>query len=200
MSSSLLVSSSKSNFLNTKQLRQSLRFARRNLTPAQQIAASERLVQQVANQPYFLTAKSFAIYLAADGELNTQPLIELAWQLNKEVYLPRLNLLNKGYLDFLPYELTSQLAANRYNLKEPVFSADKLINPVNLDIIFLPLVGFDKNNNRLGMGGGYYDRSLERLSTSYRKPKLIGLAHQCQQVKKLTPQPWDIPLDAVVVC
>lgn len=198
--SALLASSLESNLLNIKQLRQSLRSARRNLTPAQQTAASEHLVQQLANQPYFFNAQSFAIYLAADGELNTQPLIELAWQLNKEVYLPRLNPLNKGYLDFLRYEPTSQLATNRYNLKESVFSTEKLINPVNLDIIFLPLVGFDKNNNRLGMGGGYYDRSLARLNSSYRKPKLIGLAHKCQQVEQLTPQSWDIPLDAVVVC
>lgn len=182
------------------QLRQQLRQARRNLTLSQQEAASQRLIKQLSQHPCFLTAHRLAIYLPDDGELNTRPLIKLAWQLNKEVYLPRLNPLKKGYLDFLRYEANQPLETNRYGLKEPTFCTRKLISPVNLDTIFLPLVGFDAANNRLGMGGGYYDRSLAKLNSSYRKPKLIGLAHKCQQVEQLTPQSWDIPLDTVVAC
>lgn len=182
-----------------KALRQQLRQARRNLTPAQQALASQSLVKQLSGKSCFLTAQRLAIYLPADGEINTQPLINLAWQMNKQVYLPRLNPLNKGYLDFLLYQANQPLATNKFGLAEPAFSQYQLIHPENLDIIFLPLVGFDAANNRLGMGGGYYDRSLAKLKNSYRKPKLIGLAHRCQQVAELTPQPWDIPLDELVV-
>lgn len=185
---------------NLKNLRQQLRQARRNLSLSQQTLASQQLLKQLSSQTYFLTAQHIAIYLPADGEINTQPLIQLAWQLNKQVCLPRLNPLKKGYLDFLRYEPNTQLATNHFGLAEPAFNPSQLIALESLDIIFLPLVGFDAAKNRLGMGGGYYDRSLARLKNSYRKPRLIGLAHSCQQVEQLKPQPWDIPLDKLIIC
>ncbi len=64
----------------------------------------------------------------------------------------------------------------------------------------MPLVGFDQFKNRIGMGGGFYDRTLsfKKRQQNYKNPKLVGLAFDCQEVAKLNAEPWDVPLDAVV--
>jgi 5-formyltetrahydrofolate cyclo-ligase len=69
-----------------------------------------------------------------------------------------------------------------------------------MDLIFMPLVGFDKNKNRLGMGGGFYDKTLsfKLKSKNYQVPKLFGLAFDCQEVDYLDSKPWDVPVDGIV--
>lgn len=89
------------------------------------------------------------------------------------------------------------LVNNRYGILEP---STKYIKPTaQLDIILMPLVGFDRLGNRLGMGGGYYDRALafKRRQAWRKKPLLIGLAFDGQEIQQLAAQPWDIPMDAV---
>ncbi|WP_159287438.1 5-formyltetrahydrofolate cyclo-ligase, partial [Klebsiella pneumoniae] len=101
-----------------------------------------------------------ALYLANDGELNTQPLIEWLWQQGKQVYLPVLHPFAKGHLLFLHYHTHTPMDKNRYGIAEPKLD-QRLICPVReLDIIGTPLVAFDQSGQRLGMGGGYYDRTL----------------------------------------
>ena len=69
-----------------------------------------------------------------------------------------------------------------------------------MDIIFVPLVAFDRNGNRLGMGGGFYDRALAftQNSTNLSRPLLLGLAHHFQEVERLTSKKWDIPLNGIL--
>ncbi len=76
----------------------------------------------------------------------------------------------------------------------------RLLSAKHLNVIFMPLLGFDKNKCRIGMGGGFYDRALsfKKHQTNYNNPKLYGLAFDCQQVTEINNQPWDIPLDAVI--
>jgi 5-formyltetrahydrofolate cyclo-ligase len=64
----------------------------------------------------------------------------------------------------------------------------------------MPLVGFDKNKNRIGMGGGFYDRTLsfKKKQKSFSSPRLYGLAFDCQEVDKLDTRPWDVQLDGVI--
>ncbi len=70
----------------------------------------------------------------------------------------------------------------------------------HLDLLLLPLVGFDADGHRLGMGGGFYDRTLAALRPPRcgQRPRLVGIAHDCQRLIQIVPRPWDIPLDAVV--
>ena len=69
-----------------------------------------------------------------------------------------------------------------------------------MDVILMPLVGFDKHKNRLGMGGGFYDKTLSfhNKLKEFRVPKLFGLAFDSQEVDQLTSQPWDVPVDGIV--
>ncbi len=187
-----------------RQLRQQLRQRRRALSPQQQKIAALKLARNLKRQPLFLRCKHIAFYLPNDGEIDPQPLIRTALQLGKHCYLPVLRPLQPNSLYFIRYTASSPLRPNRFNIPEPVLRLRGL--PANmLDVVLLPLVGFDSRGGRLGMGGGFYDRTFAfKLSASgesdggQRRPYLLGLAHSCQQVESLPLASWDIPLHAVV--
>lgn len=144
----------------------------------------------------FRNAKSIAFYIANDGELDPTLLLQRALALGKACYLP---VLGKGTpsLSFARYRAGDKLLRNRFNIPEPLPYKEKLAG-FQLDMVCVPLVGFDSRGNRLGMGGGFYDRTFaERLRYRKGRPLLLGLAHQCQQVTALPAQPWDVPLDAI---
>lgn len=184
-------------------LRRTLRSARRSLTPKQQRQHADRVAARLSRSNLFLRARRIAFYWPADGELDPRPLLERAHRRGKRCYLPilrpRLRGQRGGKLWFAPYHPGAPLRPNRFGIPEPA-SRRRLYLARQLDLLLMPLVGFDADCNRLGMGGGFYDRTLARpkqLSRS-RRPRLIGLAHACQQVDYIAPQPWDIPLEAVV--
>ena len=180
--------------INRKQeLRQELRTQRRALSAAQQRQASLRLDLQLRQQPRLRAARHIAFYMASDGELSPRPtLLRLAKQ-GRQCFLPCL----KGkHLEFRRYRPGQTLQRNRFNIPEPPAHRSLARAVRQLDIILLPLVGFDAKGNRLGMGGGFYDRTLSALEQN-RRPLLIGLAHEFQRMNQLPVQSWDIPLDAI---
>ena len=87
------------------------------------------------------------------------------------------------------------MTVNQFGIAEPKLDCSKVCPVQSLDIIFTPLVAFDSSGNRLGMGGGFYDRTLAACKA--RGPALVGLAHQCQQSDALPHAPWDVPLHAI---
>ena len=147
----------------------------------------------------FLRARRLAAYLAADGELDPAPLLELAWQRHKECHLPVLRPHPRRKLWFVRHRPGEPLTPNRYRIPEPSLRQARIRLPWSLDMLLLPLVGFDTACNRLGMGGGFYDRSFAfLLEPDYRgcRPWLIGLGYTFQKVAALPRQRWDVPLDA----
>ncbi len=179
--------------------RQQLRRRRRTLGNRERLLRSENLCRQLLRQPLFQTSQKLAAYLPADGEIETQPLIELAWRMGKQVYLPVLVPFLSNRLWFARFEPDSRLVSNRYGIAEPERIHRQRIPAHALDIVLTPLVGFDRNGNRLGMGGGFYDRSFAYLlqRQHWHKPKLIGLGYDFQLLPQLPAQPWDVPLTAV---
>lgn len=122
------------------------------------------------------------------------PFIEHCWQHNIEVYLPVLHPFSAGNLLFLRYLPTTAMTTNKYGISEPKLDVTQVLPANALDVIYTPLVAFDGQGNRMGMGGGYYDRTLAanpHITT-------IGIAHDCQQVAKLQVQPWDMPLQRII--
>ncbi|WP_273021316.1 5-formyltetrahydrofolate cyclo-ligase [Rheinheimera sp.] len=179
------------------QLRKLIRQRRQQLSPAQQQQAANDLVSQALALPALNNSQHIALYLANDSELDTFPLIQTLWQQGKQLYLPVLHPFAAGYLLFVRYDQDTLLYPNRFGIPEPLAECHRLL-PVNqLDIIFTPLVAFDLKGNRLGMGGGFYDRTLSQLPTKSRS-KVIGLAHNCQQVDAVPCEAWDIPLNKVI--
>ncbi len=181
-------------------LRRRLRQARRDLDPRQRLAFEQRLAERLARHPLFRNARTLAAYLPVDGEVDPAPLVQRAWSLGKAVYLPVLVPFTENRLWFTRYEPDTVLVYNRFGIPEPEKAHRQRIAATALDLVLAPLVGFDSQGHRLGMGGGFYDRTFAFLRTRrcWDKPRLLGLAYECQHVKRLQKQPWDVPLHGVV--
>jgi 5-formyltetrahydrofolate cyclo-ligase len=182
------------------QQRQHLRSQRRALSPDERRRGADSLCSQLFRQPLFRNSRRIGVYLPADGEINTARIISRAWSLGKQVYLPVLVPFLDNRLWFARYTPHSRLVRNRFGIAEPDAVHRQRIRASALDLVLTPLVGFDGKGNRLGMGGGYYDRSFAflRRRTAWHKPRLVGLAYAFQQLPSLPAQPWDVPLTAVV--
>lgn len=128
------------------------------------------------------------------------PIIERCWACGKHVYLPVLSSDRHGRLEFARYLPDSRMLPNRFNIPEPQVVPGSLVSARALDLALTPLVGFDSTGGRLGMGGGYYDRTFAFLRNRrhWKKPHLIGLAYDFQRVSHLERKAWDVPLEAVV--
>ncbi|OOF19833.1 5-formyltetrahydrofolate cyclo-ligase [Salinivibrio sp. MA427] len=174
-----------------QQIRQTIRHARRQLSPEQQTEAAQQVAARFMTLPDVVHAQRIALYLSFDGELDTQPAINACWQAGKQVYLPVVHPFSRGHLLFLQYHPHTRMRLNRYNIAEPTLDIRTLIPSSKLDIIATPLVAFDADGQRLGMGGGYYDRTLGLCAPN---ATAIGLAHDCQRWHSLPCEQWDIPL------
>ncbi|WP_298449402.1 5-formyltetrahydrofolate cyclo-ligase [uncultured Marinobacter sp.] len=183
------------------ELRKHLRQLRRALSAPEQEQASASLALNLLKNPDLHRARHVAIYLPNDGEIDPHPYMAMAMARNKGVhfYLPVLHPIHPGRLVFSPYYDGIELIANRFGIPEPAFSKGLRRPAWALDAVMFPLVGFDANGGRLGMGGGFYDRTFAFTRLRPRlAPKLIGLAHDFQKVNKLPIEPWDVPLHSVV--
>lgn len=126
-------------------------------------------------------AHTVAVFLSFDGELDTQPLIEQLWRAGKRVYLPVLHPFSAGNLLFLNYHPQSELVMNRLKIHEPKLDVRDVLPLSRLDVLITPLVAFDEYGQRLGMGGGFYDRTLQNWQHYKMQP--VGYAHDCQLVE-----------------
>ncbi|MEI7411989.1 5-formyltetrahydrofolate cyclo-ligase [Pectobacterium aroidearum] len=181
-----------------QQIRQAVRQHRRLLTPEQQALFAQRACERAMAHPKIIRAESVAVFLSFDGELDTSPLIQQLWQQGKRVYLPVLHPFRAGYLLFLRYAPDTELVRNRLKIMEPRLDVRQVLPLPQLDILLTPLVAFDHQGQRLGMGGGFYDRTLQYRNQMSRGPYPIGLAHDCQQVDALPVESWDIPLPEII--
>lgn len=186
--------------LSRAQLRQVLRNKRRSLSPAQQTQAAQQLYRQLVQHPLFRRAQHIALYLASDGEMDPELLLQEAWRRGKHVYLPVLAHWPRTHMVFQRVRRNQRWEKNRFGILQPRWCVADQRAAWALDAVFLPLVGFDQHGGRLGMGGGFYDRCFADLHQRDHlvTPQRIGLAHECQQVDKLPLAAWDVPLSAVV--
>jgi 5-formyltetrahydrofolate cyclo-ligase len=183
-----------------RSLRQQLRSQRRSLDEHEQFRLSDRAIAHLVRHRAFHAAQHIACYISNDGELDISPLIDQAWAMGKTVYLPVLSTNRRNHLHFLPYRAGDGLIPNRFGIPEPVIKRRRMVDPKRLDLVLMPLVGFDSRGNRLGMGGGFYDRSFAflRKRRCWFKPRLLGVAYDFQEVAALSQNSWDVPLNGVV--
>lgn len=179
-----------------QQIRREYRAKRQALTAKAQQSASEALLNNVKKHRVLNGVKTLALYLPNDGELDPSALIQFAWQHKIQTYLPVLHPFHKQSLLFLHYDETTQLVPNKYGIPEPRVTCPAICPLSALDMILTPLVAFDASGNRMGMGGGFYDRTLAH--TSHKTTRIIGLAHDCQEMPQVPIENWDIPLQTIL--
>jgi 5-formyltetrahydrofolate cyclo-ligase len=160
------------------------------------VAAARRVARNAARVVRLRPGLRIAVYAPLPDELDVQPLVTLARERGCRIYLPRLTDRRRARMRFV--EATGPLRRNRLGILEP--AAARPVSARWLDVVFVPLVGFDPSGMRLGMGAGYYDRAFayRRVRTTWRKPRLIGLAYSLQRVASLTPAEHDVLLDTIV--
>lgn len=200
MTSSGAASLNDSSTLSRPQLRRLLRKARRTLNRAEQRQAAQGLYRQLAQNPLFRRARHVSLYLPMDGEIDPRLLLREAQRRGKKTYLPVLSAWPRTKMVFQRVRPGERFRPNRFRIPEPRIDARKQRKIWALDLILMPLVGFDDQGGRLGMGGGFYDRSLayQARRKAWQKPVLLGLAHECQKVEKLAVASWDVPLQGTV--
>lgn len=178
-------------------LRRDIRAARRSLSVAERELRSHALCQRIARSGLLLRANQFACFHPHDGEVDLSPLFARLWRMGKTVYLP---VIPGPRLWFLPFTPETRLKDNRFGIAEPDPRAAPRSPLHALDVVLMPLVAFDGLGNRIGMGGGYYDRTFAFLRTrrAFRRPRLIGTAFDLQRVDQIDAQAWDVPLDGAV--
>lgn len=135
-----------------------------------------------------------------DGELDLQYVIKHIWKMNKTCYLPVIGKNKFQKLSFAPFEQQTELKKNKYGIPEPVISSREATQAQDLDLVLIPLVAFDRDGNRIGMGGGFYDRTLSFMEqrNTWLKPNIYGVAYEFQQVSSIKKDPWDIPMHGVL--
>ncbi len=170
--------------------------ARSGMSRTERDEASARICARVVRLPEFLAARTVGCYIATPVEVDTRQIIERAWRAKKRIFAPVIDF--KGQMGFREVRRDTCMERNSLGLLEPVDGMP--IAPAELDIVVTPVVAFDDQRHRIGMGGGYFDRTFAYLANrqGWLRPKLIGIAFACQRVEKIEPNPWDIPLYRVV--
>jgi 5-formyltetrahydrofolate cyclo-ligase len=187
-------------FETRQSLRKAFREKRLSLSSEQQTTAAQGLVKQYQKNALFQDARNVALYLSFNGEVNTQPLIDYLWSMNRNVFVPILHPFCKGHLLFQEFTHDTKMRENHFGILEPTLDVERVCPVKNLSIIFTPVVAFDLSGNRLGMGGGFYDRTLARLKKLGEKsqPIVVGLAHELQKSAALPTETWDIGLPYIL--
>lgn len=173
-------------------LRKQLRAQRLQLSDSEQALAASQAKQQFLDALADTLPKeaNLALYLTNDGEISPSEICEWCWQHDINVYLP---VLDGQALVFARYKRDCEWQKNSFGILEPIDAAP--ISGAEMDMVLMPLVGFDAQGGRLGMGGGFYDRTFENKA---QRTHLIGLAHDCQEVDSLPIASWDVPLSGIL--
>lgn len=177
------------------ELRQTALEKRKNIPKLQQQTAAFALTERIAELNIFQNSQHIATYMAHKGEIDPAPLLALAEQLHKQIYLPVIDRKRPGQLCFQAYTASDTLHKNSFGILEPVLDPKRAIEPQKLDLVLLPLLAFDSKGRRLGTGGGYYDQTFAFMHDQViSSPYLLGLAYELQKVAHIEPEPWDVPL------
>ncbi len=181
-------------------LRQEMRARRRLVTRRERADAARRFVIGAERALLLRPGRRIAVYQPFGHEADATLLTQRAWLRGCRVYAPVITHQRRFAMAFAPLRPNARLTVNAFGIPEPEFLLHQRISPLFLDVIFMPLVAFDRCGWRLGSGAGFYDRCLRRLQSSrrWRRPKLVGIAYEHQRIDALVPDSWDVPMDAVL--
>jgi 5-formyltetrahydrofolate cyclo-ligase len=156
---------------------------------------SQIISRRLIETSFFKTARTIAFYSSTFGEVLTESMLEFAMSHQKSCYFP---VLHENRLAFIQVHRHMKMKANRFGILEPAYDEKRLLSPHELDLVILPLVAFDEKGHRLGMGGGFYDRTFGFKNRKKGKPWLVGAAYDFQKLPQVPRSNLDVLLDMVV--
>lgn len=181
---------------NKLAIRKNIRELRAAVSPGNRMIASQSAAKILDKHPLFKKSRHIACYHAYGDEFETAALIEVIWAGDKICYLPVLN--DSKSLQFVRYRRHDELQPNKYSIPEPV-NTQYMIHAEKLDLVITPLVAFDRQGNRIGTGGGFYDRTFAFLfNKPVWAPFMLGVGYAFQEVQDIIADPWDISLNGVL--
>ncbi len=180
-----------------KTLRAELRARRKALVASDRIAAANGVASQLEQLADFIVDQRVAGYWAIDGELPLHIVVGNLSRRGQHYYLPRIT--GPRLLSFVEWRSGVELESNRYGIPEPVCTKQDLLAAQEIDIVLMPLLGFDRQGHRMGYGGGYYDATFSFVHEREvaARPLLVGIGYAAQQVDAIEPAIWDVHLDYI---
>lgn len=177
-------------------MRRDARHRRDTMPEPDRVGASGRIADRVTHMPIFVRSRLIACYLSTGSEVDTSAIILRAWRMKKRIFVPDTR--GGSKLTFREIHPDSEFANGPFGIQEPI--GGSVLAASLFDLVIVPVVAFDSDHHRIGMGGGYYDRTFSflRHRKSFLKPKLVGVAFDCQKVDKIAPNPWDIRLFRII--
>ncbi len=184
--------------LSQKNIREQKRSARKNLSVDDKRKKSRHISEKVIQCKIYQQAQHIGAYLSMPEEVNVKAIIEAAWADGKKIYLPVVRGWDKP-LQFAPYTPESILVKDVLGIKIPDIDKTHYLPAEQLDLVITPLVAFDKKRNRIGMGGGFYDRTFAFKTAEPEKPILLGVAFEIQRSNEIIKaNHWDICPDKII--
>jgi 5-formyltetrahydrofolate cyclo-ligase len=179
------------------ELRKRLATERRQLSSEQVIEYSSSICGFLT--PLIAPSANVAGYLALGNEVRVDAALSKAREQRCKTFVP---IVQKDHqMVFAHFDDDTALVKNKFGILEPDLTTANTVAAGNLDVVLVPLVGFDKHCQRMGMGGGFYDRAFATNKDSpanLKTPLLIGVAYDVQKAASVMPDWWDVPLDIIV--
>ncbi len=173
--------------MNKTTIRSQLLKQRKSLNPNQIVSLSEKIVKHITQSELYQQANHIALYLPFNGEVDLTALLQVE---HKKHYLPSIQ---GEHMQFQRHTPELALKKHRYGISQAAFIES--LQPAQLDLCLMPLLGFDISGNRLGMGGGFYDRYFEHIGIKNNHTHLAGIGYQLQQQQKLPVESWDVRIN-----
>ena len=182
--------------MGKKKLREKFRSLRQGLSSEEVADKSLEICRAVSNLQVWKEAASVLLYMAHENEVDPRFLLDMAWDREIKTYLPRCRADAPGCMDLVRVRGGHELQKGMYGITEPApeLCADENCFP---DAAIVPGLAFGFDGYRLGRGGGYYDRFIDRLRAAKSKSVCIGLAYRFQLVETAPRDEWDRPVDAI---
>lgn len=190
-----MVNSKKQLIIEKREKRKKILKILRSQSSKERVLKSQKIKEKLFRDKDFQAAKTIMFYVSKNYEVNTWSMIQDAIGLGKKVVIPATDTKEKKLIVSEIKDLSTQLYKGAFGIYEPKKEYIGTMAVNNIDIIIIPGIAFDKEGNRIGHGGGYFDRFLKTVP---RNILTIGLAFKCQILKSIETLPWDIPVARLI--